>query len=128
MTKVSKATKNETATKIRDLAVDIVANHGQMTNLKKGEGTIPMMTYEDSRIAILFKTPRVDLSDPSVPAWVNPKGFGIDIWLDNTKKMSVQWDNDGPIDVLFFKSGDWSVELERLGTHLCGLNSIKRMA
>lgn len=38
---------------------------------------------------------------------VNPKGSMIDTRFDNAKKMSVQWDNDGPIDVLVFKTGDW---------------------
>jgi hypothetical protein len=112
MARMSQATKIQITTKLRDLAVDIVANHGRLTPVKKGAETITVMTYEDDRVAILYKTPKVDLSDAGVPAWVNPKGFMIDVWFDNAKKMSVQWDNDGPIDVLVFKAGDWAATFE----------------
>jgi len=117
MTKLSKATKLDVATRMRDIAVDLVADHGQLTTAKKGSGTITVTTYEDAHFAILFKTPKVDLSDPNAPAWINPKGYGIDIWFDNAKKMAVQWDNDGPLDVHVFQSGDWMIELERLLSH-----------
>jgi hypothetical protein len=114
MTRMSQAPKIEIATKLRDVAVDLVANHGQMTAIKKGADTVIVMTYEDDHYAILYKTPKADLSVANVPEWVNPKGFMIDVWFDNAKKMSVQWDNDGPIEILVFKPGCWETGLARL--------------
>src|ERR1700738_5203623 len=118
MARMSKATKIENTTKLRDLAVDLVAHHGKLTPVKKGAESILVMTYEDDRIAILYKTPNVDLSTEGAPAWINPKGYMIDIWFDNAKKMSVQWDDNGPVDVLVFKTGDWEAEFVHLAPAL----------
>jgi hypothetical protein len=108
MARMSKATKIENATKLRDLAIDLVANHGQLTLVKVGAGTIQVMTYEDERFAILYD---------NKPSLMNLTGFMIDIWFNNAKKISVQWDNDGPIDVLAFKTGDWETVFKDIHAH-----------
>lgn len=46
------------------------------------------MTYEGDRFTNLYKTPKVDLSIAGVPEWVSPKGFMIDLWIDNPKRTS----------------------------------------
>jgi hypothetical protein len=50
------------------------------------------MIYKDDRFTILYKNPKADLSVAGVPEWVSPKGFMIDLWFDNAKRMSVQRD------------------------------------
>jgi hypothetical protein len=56
---------------------------------------------------VLYKTPRVTLSDGGAPAPFRPKGFMLDVWFDRRKTMSVQWDHEEPIDVLMFKPREW---------------------
>ncbi len=107
MPRLTQAEKSERATDLRNLAVDLVAHGGKLVPVKKGNETIEVMAYEGARIAILYTTPRVDLRVAGVPDHVNPKSFMLDIWYDNRKRLSVQWEHDQPIDVLMYKPGDW---------------------
>ena len=94
------------ATELRDAAVDLVARHGKMVGAKFLGREIEIMAFENERIAILYKTPRLNLNCPWAPASANPKAFLVDIFA--TRKMfSAQWEHDGPIEVLLYKPGEW---------------------
>jgi hypothetical protein len=100
------------ATVLRDAAVELVARRGGMIAVKAVNKVVEVMAFEGEQVAVLYKTPNLDLGDPTAPAFVNPKGFLVDVWFGAAKKLSVQWDHDGAPEVLLYKSGDWEIELE----------------
>lgn len=104
---VRNAVRIARATELRNLAVDLVALRGAMTDAQAGNKNIQVMMYESDRLAVLYKTPRLDLSTEGAPAWIQPKGFMVDVWFDGRKTLSIQWDHEGPIDVFTFKPGEW---------------------
>jgi hypothetical protein len=95
------------ATELRNLAVDLVALRGAMADAFDGDKTIQVMVFEADRLSVLYKTPRVTLSDGGAPAPFRPKGVMLDVWFDRRKTMSVQWDHEEPIDVRMSKPGEW---------------------
>jgi hypothetical protein len=107
MALVRNAARIARATELRNLAVDLVALRGAMTDVRAGNKNIQVMMYESDRLAVLYKTPRLDLSTEGAPAWIQPKGFMVDVWFDGRKTLSMQWDHEGPIDVFTFKPGEW---------------------
>ncbi|OKO69091.1 hypothetical protein AC630_37565 [Bradyrhizobium sp. AS23.2] len=107
MALIQNAARIARATELRNLAVDLVAIRGAMTDARAGNTKIQVMTFENERLAILYKTPRSDLSTEGAPAWIQPKGFMLDVWFDGRKTLSMQWDNEGPVDVFIFKPGEW---------------------
>ncbi|SDO48121.1 hypothetical protein [Afipia sp. GAS231] len=112
MPKPISATKLARATELRNAAVDMVAAHGKMVGAKFMDKTIEIMAFENEHVAILYKTPRLNLDCPWAPASANPKGFLVDIFAANRKTFSVQWDNDEKIEVLLYKSGGWESFLD----------------
>jgi hypothetical protein len=107
MPKPISAAKLLRATELKDAAVDPVAKHGKMVGAKFMDKEIEIMAFESERLSILYKTPRLNLNCPWAPPSANPKGFLVDIWWANRKTFSVEWDHDGPIDVLLYKQGEW---------------------
>lgn len=107
MTRMTQSEKLQRARRLRDLAVELMAHGGKLVPAKRLDQTIEVMAYEGERIAILYNTPRVDLRFPDAPDHVNPKSFMVDVWYDNKKRLSIQWDHDGELDILTYKSGDW---------------------
>jgi hypothetical protein len=107
MALVRSAARIARATELRNLAVDLVALRGAMADAVDGDKTIQVMTFEGDRLAVLYKTPRVSLSDGGAPAQFRPKDFMVDVWFDGSKTMSVQWDHEEPVEVVAFKPGEW---------------------
>jgi hypothetical protein len=107
MASIRSAARIARATELRNLAVDLVALRGAMADAFDGDKTIQVMVFEADRLSVLYKTPRVTLSDGGAPAPFRPKGFMLDVWFDRRKTMSVQWDHEEPIDVRMFKPGEW---------------------
>jgi hypothetical protein len=111
MPRLASPEKMQRASDLRNAAVDLVARHGAIVPVKKGGATIGVMAYQGPQIAVLYTTPRVDLNDPRAPAHVNPKAFMVDVWFENRKTLSVQWDHDGPLEILMYKPGYWEASL-----------------
>src|ERR1700722_14645560 len=95
------------ATELRNLAVDLVAQRGGMADVEDGDRIVKVMTFEDDRLSVLYKTPTATLSDGGAPAKFRPKDFMVDVWFGGHKTMSVEWDHDGPVEVFVFKPGEW---------------------
>ncbi|WP_426434053.1 hypothetical protein [Bradyrhizobium genosp. P] len=113
MASVRSAARIARATELRNLAVDLVALRGAMTDASDGDKTIEVMMFENDRLAILYKTPRLRLSTGGAPAQFQPKGFMVDVWFDGHKTMSIQWDHEEPIDVFVFRPGEWEASIEK---------------
>ena len=107
MASIRSAARIARSTELRNLAVDLVALRGAIADAFDGDKTIQVMVFEADRLSVLYKTPRVTLSDGGAPAPFRPKGFMLDVWFDRRKTMSVQWDHEEPIDVRMFKPGEW---------------------
>jgi hypothetical protein len=107
MALVLSAARIARAIEMRNLAVDLVALRGAMVDADDGPRTIQVMMFEGKPLSVLYKTPRVTLSAGGAPAPFRPKGFMLDVWFDGSKTMSIQWDQEEPIDVFVFKPGEW---------------------
>jgi len=114
VTSVKNAARIARATELRNLAVDLVALQGKMTDAVDGDKTIQVMMFENDRLAVLYKTPRLMLSTGGAPAQFQPRGFMVDVWFDGRKTMSIQWDHEEPIEVSVFKPGEWEESIEKL--------------
>jgi hypothetical protein len=109
MALVRSAARIARATELRNLAVDLVALRGAVADADDGGKTIQVMMFEGDRLSVLYKTPRVTLSNGGAPAPFRPKDFMLEVWFDGRKTMSVHWDHEEeqPIDVVAFKPGEW---------------------
>jgi hypothetical protein len=59
MASIRSAARIARATKLRNLAVDLVALRGAMADAFDGDKTIQVMVFEADRLSVLYKTPRV---------------------------------------------------------------------
>ena len=111
MALVRSAARIARATELRNIAVDLVALRGAVADADDGGKTIQVMMFEGDRLSVLYKTPRVTLSNGGAPAPFRPKDFMLEVWFDGRKTMSVHWDHEEPIDVVAFKPGEWEDSL-----------------
>jgi hypothetical protein len=88
MALVRNAARIARATELRNLAVDLVALRGAMTDAQAGNKNIQVMMYENDRLAVLYKTPRLDLSTEGAPAWIQPTGARPCLSSGTTKDLS----------------------------------------
>jgi hypothetical protein len=112
MPKPISAAKLIRATELRDAAVDLVARHGKMVGAKFMDKDIEILAFESEHVAILYKTPRLNLDCPWAPPGANPKGFLVDIFTTSRKTFSVQWERDEQIEVLLYRPGSWESFLD----------------
>ena len=95
------------AIELRNLAVDLIAARGVMSDAQDGDRSIQVMAFDEDRLSVLYKTPRVTLRGAEAPPPFRPKGYMIEVWFDGRKTLSVHWDHEGPVEVVTFKPGDW---------------------
>ena len=95
------------AIELRNLAVDLIASRGVMSDAEDGGRSIKVMTYDSDRVSVLYKTPRVNLSGAEAPPPFRPKDFMVEVWFDGRKRLSVHWDHEGPVEVVTFRPGEW---------------------
>jgi hypothetical protein len=128
-----RTTRRERAVELRNMALEIVRERGSLQNMRVLEGEIPVLMFDRRPdLCILLRTPFQRLPEKTGPsdreikqygayqaALVHQKSkgnlpYGLDIWRDG-KVLNVEWtDDDGRVDIVSYKPGDWELELERL--------------
>ena len=107
----------EDALMIRDLAHRVLGAKGQWRPVGKSN----WLTLQESGLTIALRTPFQKLPQPyeNTKFRVAALGYklnlpyGLDIWAPQ-KVMNLEWDDDGSVEVITFKRGEWEAQLATL--------------
>jgi hypothetical protein len=118
-------TRNERAIQLRDLALPIVQARGKMVPTKIGSS---VLAYNDKKFEMIYRTPFPKL--PHGPEFLKYLAalqrrtianlpYGLDIWRTGIGKvLNIEWSDDGSVDVVSYRTGEWEFELKNLArTH-----------
>ena len=108
---MDKATKIARVTAIREHALRILREHGQWEMVS---GTRELGATFDG-LKMLYRTPFQPLPLESEllryqRARVGGKAnlpYGLDIWIPGKKVLNLEWSDDGALEIISFKPGDW---------------------
>jgi hypothetical protein len=110
-------TRKLTALKIRDAALHILREHGKWLSMRGGAKTLNA-DYRDLKIShwsqfqrgpwlekppehLAYRAAALGLGPP-----LQPLANGLDIWASK-KVFSIEWGNDGTVNVISFRRGAW---------------------
>ncbi len=111
------------ATRLRDQALRLLQHAGGWLEIDGYPGRV--RAYDDDQLFILHRTP---FTPPPVSAAAEAAGidaatqrqaareYGLDIWRQSRKVMSLIWDEGKSLGVVMFKPGDWEADLARLAS------------
>lgn len=106
---------------LRELALKLLRADGAWEDVEGYPGKV--RSFEAERIFMLHRTPfqPVPVSHPATLAGVTPnqqrdvaREYGLDVWYDNKKALSLIWNEGGSLGIVVFKQGAWEVELASL--------------
>jgi len=111
----------ERAFALREMALSLLHRDGDWENVEGYPGKV--RSYYGDRLLIMHRTPfqPVPVSNAAVLAGVSPdrqrdiaREYGLDVWLENRKVLSLIWNDGQPLGIVLFKSGAWEDELAGL--------------
>jgi hypothetical protein len=103
---------------LRNMALKLLQRDGDWQDVEGYPGRV--RSYEGERLLIMHRTPfqPVPVSGAAVLAGVSPetqrdiaREYGLDVWLDNKKVLSLIWNNGGSLGIVLFREGPWEDEL-----------------
>lgn len=106
---------------LRELALKLLRADGAWEDVEGYPGKV--RSFEAERIFMLHRTPfqPVPVSHSATLAGVTPnqqrdvaREYGLDVWYDNKKALSLIWNEGGSLGIVVFKQGAWEVELASL--------------
>lgn len=115
-------TKKERAIHLRNLALKLIKARGTWVPMSGGPR---LLTFDDvlSGLSICYRTPfqRVPQPPEYVKYFAALNGYarsrnlpyGLDVWWNKTV-LNVEWSDDGRLDVVSYRAGQWERDLERL--------------
>lgn len=111
----------ERAFELREMALTVLQEQGDWEDVEGYPGRV--RSYYGDRLLIMHRTPfqPVPVSNAAVLAGVSPerqrdiaREYGLDVWLDNRKVLSLIWNNGASLGIVLFKDGPWEAELAGL--------------
>jgi hypothetical protein len=110
-------TKTEDALMIRDLARRVLGAKGQWQSVGKSN----FLTVQETGLRILLRTPFQKFPQPdermkflvAARDYKLNMPYGLDIWAP-LKVLNLEWDDDGSVEVITFKRGEWEAQLATL--------------
>lgn len=103
---------------LRNLALELLRRDGNWEDVEGYPGKV--RSFESGRLFMLHRTPfqPVPVSSEATMAGVTPqmqrdvaREYGLDIWQDNKKVLSLIWNEGGSLGIVVFKEGQWEEEL-----------------
>lgn len=103
---------------LRDTALRLLQRDGAWADVEGYPGRV--RSFHSDSLFILHRTPfqPVPVSNAAVMAGVAPQAqrdiareYGLDIWRDNKKVLSLIWNDGGSLGIVLFKQGVWEDEL-----------------
>lgn len=103
------------AERIKDVVLPLV-QHGGAIQAVSGMRVVQLST---GRFEFILRTPFSVIPSAKTPSYSNSlarqltsveKTYGLDIWYERKKAMSLVWSEHGPTELVSFKSGPWELE------------------
>lgn len=103
------------------LALPLLQQKGEWQEVENYPGKV--RAYEFADLMMLHRTPfqPVPISQQAVAAGISAltqrqaaRAYGLDVWWQQRKVLSVIWNDGGQLGLVLFKAGQWEGELERL--------------
>jgi hypothetical protein len=107
-------TKKQRAVQLRDLALKAIKTGGASPSSHGPQG--------GKDLHIQYRTPLYPLQP--WPTRSRNLPYGLDIWCNN-KVLNIEWSDDGRIEVVSYRPGEWERDLERAASQdtLCFSNA-----
>lgn len=106
---------------LRELALALLRQDGAWEDVEGYPGKV--RSFEAERLFMLHRTPfqPVPVSHSATLAGIAPevqrdvaREYGLDIWRDSRKVMSLIWNEGGSLGIVVFKPGEWEGELQTM--------------
>ena len=103
------------AERIKDVVLPILQRNGAILAISG----MRVVQYSTGRFEFLLRTPFSAIPTPKNPSYSNSlawqraaakKTYGLDVWHERQKTMSLVWSESGPAQIVNFKSGPWETE------------------
>lgn len=103
------------------LALPLLQQEGAWEEIENYPGKV--RSYERDGIFMLHRTPfqPIPISEQASAAGINAqtqrevaRAYGLDVWWQQRKVLSVIWNDGGQLGLVLFKTGVWEMALERL--------------
>jgi hypothetical protein len=113
----------EHAFKLRNMALPLLQAAGAWEEVENYPGKV--RSYEQGSLFMLHRTPfqPVPVSQEALAQGVTvmnqrdaARAYGLDVWWDRRKVMSVIWNHGGPLGLVMFKQGPWQQVLAECAT------------
>lgn len=103
----------------RDLALPLLRARGSWEEVENFPGKVRSFEHED--LFMLHRTPfqPVPISDDAQASGVTAlhqrdaaRAYGLDVWWQRRKVLSVIWNDGGPLGLVIIKDGPWEQALQ----------------
>jgi hypothetical protein len=130
MSRLSREERIARVTSIRDAAVPIIRSKGRWKPVRVRGEQKRVLGYRVGSLSMLLATPfqQFHMERPSIPARIKgdlgrygaavlmfqtkrPLGYELDVWGEGGKMLDLHWDDDGNIEIVSLKSGNWEEEI-----------------
>lgn len=103
---------------LKTLALDLMDRAGEWEAVEGYPGKV--RSFHGGALFMLHRTPfqAVPISSAATLAGIAPgtqrdlaREYGLDVWRENRKVMSLIWNEGGALGIVMFKEGEWEQEL-----------------
>lgn len=113
-------TKLERALAARNKAIDVIRKRGRWKPAAANERIVEAVI---GRLTISYRAPLQKLSSGTeklryLGTLVGNKAtlpYGLNVWLEGKKVLNLEWDEDGAVELISYKYGDWEILLASEG-------------
>jgi hypothetical protein len=102
---ITNPAKIEHASRLRDIAIAAIRQHGTWGPATVGDKTIKVMQLSTGSLDMILSTPFQKLPG------LRRSEHGLDIYYAATKVLSLWWDDGGGLELVTFRPGRWESEL-----------------
>lgn len=115
---VYEAVHFEHASIARDQALPLLRERGSWEEVTNYPGKV--RSYEHDALFMLYRTPfqPVPISEDAAASGVTAlhqrdaaRAYGLDVWWQRRKVLSLIWNDGGPVGLIVFKEGPWQQAL-----------------
>jgi hypothetical protein len=117
MREMDRTTKLSRVKEVRDHALRLLKAHGEW----KGSGDQKHLGAKIGNVSLSYRTPFQPLPEISeqlryMQALLKGKDnlpYGMDVWSNRKKVLNLEWADDGEVDVISYKPGEWESALNQ---------------